>query len=161
MMTTLDMQTEIFTGIAAAAAPFITALFQRVHWSSAVKRIVALVVSVVLATVTVIVNGVTDWSDILTVAAMVIAGSQVIYSAVYPAAKAVTRAATPTVTTETTDLRQDAGTENMPDYATASLDDTIAAVLAEARLTVAAETDDGDVELVEDTADVTTVQDNV
>ncbi|WP_164546663.1 hypothetical protein, partial [Actinobaculum sp. 352] len=123
----------------------------------AVKRIVALVVSLLLATVTVLVNGVTNWSDILTVAALIIAGSQVIYAAVYPAAQAVTRAATPTTTPDTSNLHQDAGTETIPDYATASLDEAITATLAEARLTIAAETTlDGGT----DTTVATAVQDS-
>ncbi|RTE50381.1 hypothetical protein EKN07_04075 [Actinobaculum sp. 352] len=91
----LSQQTEIFTGVAAVVAPFLTALFQRAHWSAAVKRWVAITVALILATVTVLVTGVEDPGDILAVAALIIAGSQVIFSAVYPAAWAITDAATP------------------------------------------------------------------
>lgn len=86
----MNTDTTIITTVAAVAAPFVTAVLQREHWSSNVKRWVAIAVSLVLAGIVVGVTRPTG-IDVWTVLGMVLGGSTVVYAAVYPAANKITQ----------------------------------------------------------------------
>lgn len=89
----MNTDTTLITTVAAIAAPFITAVLQREHWSSQVKRWVAILVSLILAGIVVGVTRPTG-IDVWTILGMVLGGSTIVYAAVYPAANRITQSGT-------------------------------------------------------------------